>query len=200
VSATFFEPTGLAFAGGKLYVADTNNHLIRVIDLAHQNAVTTLPIAGLTAPEPKAPTAAAPKKPDFSDTKQVKVERAILKPDVGGKIHLAVKLSLPKGYKINPLAPMRYYVEADGEAGAVEPSALEKLVKLEKPAAEFDVPLPIVKSSNGVEITLKLSFRYYYCQEGAEGLCKIGGVSFLVPIKFSADAKSSTLDLPLKVE
>jgi DNA-binding beta-propeller fold protein YncE len=78
VSATFFEPTGLAFAGGKLYVADTNNHLIRVIDLAHQNAVTTLPIAGLNAPEPKAPTAAAPKKPDFSDTKQVKVERAIL--------------------------------------------------------------------------------------------------------------------------
>src|SRR5215467_9977307 len=32
--AQFNEPAGLASAGGKLYVADTNNHAIRVIDLA----------------------------------------------------------------------------------------------------------------------------------------------------------------------
>src|SRR5262249_47685715 len=30
----FFEPAGLSLAGNKLYVADTNNHAIRVIDLA----------------------------------------------------------------------------------------------------------------------------------------------------------------------
>ena len=37
--AQFDEPAGLATAEGKLYVADTNNHVIRTIDLAHGNKV-----------------------------------------------------------------------------------------------------------------------------------------------------------------
>jgi DNA-binding beta-propeller fold protein YncE len=45
-SAEFFEPTGLSYANARLYVADTNNHRIRVIDLVHQQ-VSTLCIAGL---------------------------------------------------------------------------------------------------------------------------------------------------------
>ncbi len=52
--AAFFEPAGLSCAAGKLFVADTNNHRIRVIDLADANAgsprVTTLEISGLTPP------------------------------------------------------------------------------------------------------------------------------------------------------
>jgi thiol-disulfide isomerase/thioredoxin len=40
------EPCGVAAAAGKLYVADTNNHLIRVIDLRGGNKVTTLAIRG----------------------------------------------------------------------------------------------------------------------------------------------------------
>ncbi len=44
LKATFDEPAGLSAANGKLYVADTNNHVIRVIDLNHDSRVTTLPI------------------------------------------------------------------------------------------------------------------------------------------------------------
>jgi DNA-binding beta-propeller fold protein YncE len=40
-SAQFNEPAGLAAANGKLYVADTNNNAIRVIDLA-EGTVKTL--------------------------------------------------------------------------------------------------------------------------------------------------------------
>ena len=40
---TFDEPAGLSHADGKLYVADTNNHAIRVLDL---NAGTVATIAG----------------------------------------------------------------------------------------------------------------------------------------------------------
>jgi DNA-binding beta-propeller fold protein YncE len=47
--AEFHEPAGLAHAKGKLYVADTNNHLIRTIDLA-TSKVATLTITGLEAP------------------------------------------------------------------------------------------------------------------------------------------------------
>jgi DNA-binding beta-propeller fold protein YncE len=47
--ARFDEPAGLSYAAGKLYIADTNNHLIRTLDLA-TGQVGTLPIAGLGPP------------------------------------------------------------------------------------------------------------------------------------------------------
>src|SRR2546428_917121 len=42
---SFYEPGGLAVAGEKLYVADTNNHAIRVVDLKTKET-KTLPIKG----------------------------------------------------------------------------------------------------------------------------------------------------------
>jgi len=42
--ATFDEPAGITAADGKLFVADTNNHLIRVVDLEDGNRVSTLSI------------------------------------------------------------------------------------------------------------------------------------------------------------
>ena len=39
----FYEPAGVSTAGGKLYIADTNNHCVRVLDLETQ-IVTTLDI------------------------------------------------------------------------------------------------------------------------------------------------------------
>ena len=44
------EKTAKAYANGKLFVADTNNHLIRTIDLKRGNKVATLTIAGLEPP------------------------------------------------------------------------------------------------------------------------------------------------------
>ncbi len=47
--ARFFEPGGISAAGDRLYVADTNNHAIRVVDAATGN-VTTLPLGDVCAP------------------------------------------------------------------------------------------------------------------------------------------------------
>jgi sugar lactone lactonase YvrE len=47
--AAFNSPGGLAAAAGKLYVVDTDNHLIRVIDLRAGNRVSTLRVSGLEA-------------------------------------------------------------------------------------------------------------------------------------------------------
>ena len=55
--AQFDEPAGISIAGDILYVADTNNHLIRTVDLKNENRVGTLKIDGL-APPPKAGAAA----------------------------------------------------------------------------------------------------------------------------------------------
>ncbi|MGA2797739.1 MAG: thioredoxin-like domain-containing protein [Thermoguttaceae bacterium] len=47
----FNNPMGLSTAGGKLFVADTNNHAIRVIDLDKDNKVSTLEIPSLKPPD-----------------------------------------------------------------------------------------------------------------------------------------------------
>ena len=47
VPPAFNQPSGISAAAGKLYVADTNNHLVRVIDLGEANKVSTL--AGVAA-------------------------------------------------------------------------------------------------------------------------------------------------------
>ena len=52
-AAEFNEPGGVSVAGGKLYVADTNNHVVRVLDLANGNRASTLKIEGLKPPQKK---------------------------------------------------------------------------------------------------------------------------------------------------
>jgi DNA-binding beta-propeller fold protein YncE len=47
---TFWEPGGISAANGKLFVADTNNQAIRVVDLQTKDT-TTLTIKGLTSPK-----------------------------------------------------------------------------------------------------------------------------------------------------
>ncbi|HVT29705.1 MAG TPA: thioredoxin-like domain-containing protein [Lacipirellulaceae bacterium] len=49
-AATFNEPGGISAAAGKLFVADTNNHTIRVVESVAPFRVTTLEIRGLSAP------------------------------------------------------------------------------------------------------------------------------------------------------
>jgi thiol-disulfide isomerase/thioredoxin len=51
VPPTFYQPGGLSVAGDKLYVADTNNHKIKVVDLKTK-ATKTLEIPALKPPVP----------------------------------------------------------------------------------------------------------------------------------------------------
>ncbi len=189
----FDEPAGVTAAEGKLYVADTNNHLIRVIDLDNDNKVTTLEIKGLAPPAGRAPK---PLEPN-AGAKLIEAPEAIVKPE-GGKIRLTVKLRLPAGYKINPLAPMSYQLSATDAEGPIDRKDFGKPVRLKDPKAEFEVAVPTTADSG--EDELRLLLNYYYCQEGGEGLCKVGSAVWTVPIKLSAAAKQSSVPLQLQVE
>ena len=191
----FIEPSGLCYAAGKLYVADTNNHLIRTIDIEHGSQVATLEIRGLAPPEP--PKIAAASKPSFKNAQQVTLPEATIK-TADGAIRLAVKFTLPAGYKMNSLAPMRYFLEAEGPSGPVDRLALGKLTPLDHPAAEFEIKVPVTQST-GRE-TLKLSMNYYYCQSSDTGLCKIGSVVWTIPLTIAGGAATATAAVPLTVE
>lgn len=190
--ATFDEPAGLAYANGKLFVADTNNHLIRTIDLKRGNKVATLTIAGLEPPTLPKPQS----KPNFAGATKVDVAAAELKP-ADGKIRLNVTLTLPEGYKINTLAPLRYLVESSEEGGCVSREAVGKLVSLKEPTSSFEIELPVTSESGTDQLAVSLV--YYYCQEGSEGVCKAGSVVWQLPIKLSATAADSTAPLAFTV-
>ena len=46
---SFNEPAGISYADGKLYVADTNAHRVRVVDLKTKE-VSTLTLSGVEPP------------------------------------------------------------------------------------------------------------------------------------------------------
>jgi len=182
---TFDEPSGLTYAGNKLYVADTNNHLIRVVDLAAGNKVSTLTIAGLVPPNiPEASRA-----PDFTGATELTLASVDLKP-TSGKVKLQVELKLPTPWKINKGAPLSYYIESPPGAGPIDRAALQKKTKVNPPSDKFTIELPV--SGAGQE-SLRVGIVYYYCKEGDEGLCKVGSVRWTVPVKVSDDGKEAAV-------
>ena len=201
----FDEPAGISAAAGRLFVADTNNHLIRVVDLK-DNKVSTLSIAGLAPPKPPAAS-----KPSFvlPGAARETLQPVTVRPE-SGKIRLTVDLQLPAGYKINEDAPTAYRVDFPAASGKEASPAeskpaprpigregLGKSIRVEKPAAKFEISLP-VDAQTGRD-TLEVSLNYFYCQSGAEGLCKAGSVVWTVPIEVAPDAATSVVPLRHRV-
>jgi thiol-disulfide isomerase/thioredoxin len=186
---TFSEPAGLTHAKGKLYVADTNNHAIRTIDLA-SGKVGTLAISGLKAPSaPK-----VDKKPSFRGATPVTLEQVKVKPEKSA-VKLHVSLKIPDGWKINAQAPMSYWLDSPKEAGPADRAAFGKR-KLDKPTAEFDVSVP-VKGKGEDEFAVSLT--YYYCEKGDDGVCKTGSVIFTVPINIADDGSGEPVKLTYEI-
>jgi len=187
---TFDEPAGLAIAAGKLYIADTNNHLIRTLDL-ESGEVKTLPIQGLTAPnKPEAATATKPARGEHTE------EMPLTEVKSGeGSVQLDVALTLPRGWKLNPMAPMAYQLDATGSAGPIDRASLGKK-KLDKPQAEFSIPVPVTGAGQD---EINVTVNYYYCQEKDEGVCKISSVTFVVPLKVTPEAKADRIVLRHKI-
>jgi thiol-disulfide isomerase/thioredoxin len=182
---TFDEPAGITHAAGRLYVADTNNHLIRTIDLA-SGKVGTLTIAGLSAPNPpKVKT-----KPTFRGALEQKLKLTNVKA-TKNVVTLHVALQPPPGMKISSEAPMIYWVDSPQASGPLDRAAFGRRT-LEMPQAEFDVTIPV--SGEGEDV-VAVSLDYFYCQHGDEGVCKSGSVVFTVPLKVTAGGSAKKIEL-----
>jgi len=188
-AGSFDEPAGISHARGVLYVADTNNHSIRTIDLA-SGKVGTLNIGGLTPPAAKQIG-----KPDFASAVQEKLKPVSVKA-TQNKITLRVSLRLPEGMEINPEAPLEYWVESPQASGPIDRAALGRR-QFDPPAAQFDVTVPV--KSDGQDV-VAVSLNYLYCKHGDSGICKAGSVVFTLPLQISASGSAKPVELMHTVE
>ena len=171
--AKFYQPGGVSVAGEKLFVADTNNHKIRVVNLAN-NEVATLSLEGLTPP---APPARMPTFPNAKAETLAKVELGAVK-----QLEIQVKLPIAEGYTLNEQGSIPVVVETPGKTdilGADYPKTGEKI---SPPTKEFTIKVPLAKSlSSGDVFDLKISVSTFVCNKGS-GFCTIKSHIWTVPV------------------
>jgi DNA-binding beta-propeller fold protein YncE len=184
LAASFYEPGGLAYANGKLYIADTNNHAIRTLDLATKR-VATLKITGLAPPAP----ARKEDAPILPNSEEISLKTASVR--AGTDAALVVELALPEGYHLNQNAPQRF--QASVEKGAA--------VEFTAPSGKFSaLPLRVplrVKAAG--EAQVRLSVTVFYCREDNTGACLIKTLVWRVPVAVANDANASEIKLSGKL-
>ena len=181
-SPSFYEPGGLALANDKLYVADTNNHAIRVVDLKTKQA-STLRIKGLTPPEQKQLTSDA-----FAAPNAEEIKTPLQQLRVGPDASLEINVELPQGYHLNPMAPQRYKISVeDGKNITID----EKLATRSAKDLKLPLRIPLNAVSAG-SANLRAQVTLFYCREDNTGTCRIKTLVWQVPVQIKADANAPT--------
>lgn len=179
------EPAGLTFAGDKMYIADTNNHLIRVYDLTTRK-ISTLELVGLEPPKAVAVTDAP-----ASNTKATEVAAQTLL--AGEKLNFEVALKIPEGFKLNKLAPVTYRLKAEGEQALVAPDQLGQRQEVKPDANQVTVQIPLAARSGTGKY--RLTVTYSYCRDGQGGVCKFKTVSWIVPVTLAEKSDQRAIQL-----
>lgn len=162
----FYEPAGLSIANDKLYIADTNNHAIRIVDLKNKQ-VSTLKIEGLRSPKEVSDESIS-----FSpNLKELKLETQEVTANSQGSLKFNV--NLPKGFHLNADAPSRFEIITESQN-----------IKFEKMRGRFtQIPLTIPFQILEGESKLIAKFTFYYCRDDNTGECLIKTLSWSIPIK-----------------
>ena len=193
-SPSFYEPGGLSIAAGKLYVADTNNHAVRVVDLKTKTTAT-LNIKGL---EPPATSAGADQAGSEAgpNAEEMKVASQSLRAGSDGAI--VAQVELPRGYHLNPAAPQRYRVSIENGArqvglmSATELGAIGHDQSISRSLKNLQLPLRIpIKSHEPGAAQLRVQLTLFYCREDNTGTCRIKTLVWRVPVEVVKDATGS---------
>ncbi|MBI5667205.1 MAG: redoxin domain-containing protein [Chloroflexi bacterium] len=171
--AQFDEPGGLDYADGRLYVADTNNHAIRVIDLA-ANTVSTV-----TFPNPEALQIGGQVTVvggNAAQGEQITLPEQTVKSGAG---EIVLNIVLPEGYKLNALAPFTAEWTASGEAITIDEANRQQ--RIAAPELPLRVPVTLTEGDDLLHGDLTI----YYCEAVRQELCFIDQVGIDVPVSVS---------------
>ena len=168
-AASFDEPGGISTAGGKLYIADTNNNAIRVLDLASGN-VSTLQMSNLAV-------AASGLK---GRTLKLSLPPQTINPST---TTLRLHLTVPAGYQLNDLAPSHLALSTSN-SDAFAPGQSDVMFSTAEASVEVTVP---VTAKEGQAI-LSATGDVYYCRENENAICLVDQLDIALPVTVSADA------------
>ena len=214
------EPAGIAFGAGMLWVADTNNH--RIVAMRPDDGVVR-PVALAMRderPEPSAKPAAetvaqpaakpvATKQPATAGAETPHLERPATDPprtqpvrvapqvdaDGNRSITLSVVPEPPKGWKLNDLLPLKWELEASGDAGPVDATSLRRVTTVPKPKGPFTVTLPLTGGGGSVEFLLLVETGICSLTEGE---CRPSAAAIRIPVAIADDGKPvGEVKLPL---
>jgi thiol-disulfide isomerase/thioredoxin len=179
---SFYEPGGLAVAKGKLYVADTNNHAIRIVDLNTKDT-KTLQIKGLQPPIANQTAAASDAAPNAEEIavppQKVRV----------GDNSILISVDLPAGYHLNPTAPQRYKVSPDPAAKNISIDQANGSASSRGGQLPIHIPLKATAPGNA---DVRASFTFVYCREDNTGVCRIKTLQWRAPLEVVDDANAPT--------
>ena len=201
-SAEFYEPGGLDYANGRLYVADTNNHAVRVVDLA-TGAVSTVefpnakrllgedraavPSAGLESPAISAPEGGIPSALGSADPDGGRVD--LPAQTVGaGEGTIRVNITMPEGYKFNDLAPFTA-IWADNPLVRVPDEWRE--LRTKEPVMPLEFPATFSEGQTELSVDLDI----YWCEAVNETLCFVKQAELVVPLTVSAASENDTVEM-----
>jgi DNA-binding beta-propeller fold protein YncE len=185
--AQFYEPGGLSVGGGQLYVADTNNQRIRVLDLTSR-LVSTLSIRGLTPPT-AAITSAAAASPDAV----VKLAEQAMPAASQGALRIA--LDIPSGFKLSPGAPATLAVSVQGDGVRVPPEhGVQTLMPFDP-----NLVVPLYIGPPGERALLQVDLAFVICRRNDQGICALRQVVWQAPVRSQSGAAPSALTLRYRV-
>ncbi|CAL5402040.1 unnamed protein product [Camellia sinensis] len=169
--AQLSEPSGIIEAqNGRLLIADTNNSLIRYLDLNKEEAeLLTLELKGVQPPTPKSQSLRRLRRRSSANTDTVTVD--------GGSSNegnLYVKISIPEGYHFSKEARSKFSVEIEPENQMVIDPVDGYLSPEGSASLHFRRPSP--SASMG-----RINCKVYYCKE--DEICLYQSLAFEVPFQ-----------------
>ncbi len=188
--ARFYEPGGIDYADGKLYIADTNNHAIRVIDL-EEGIVSTVTFTDPTALIPvendEATVVNPENDPTFFDLDDAAVELETQTVSAG-EGELVFNITMPADYKLNDQAPFTVISSEDDTV-----SVSEDFMNYREVLPELPLHIPVTFNEGSTIYSTDLTI--YWCEAVRETLCFIERVTLTIPVNVSTDSENSELVL-----
>jgi sugar lactone lactonase YvrE len=170
----FNEPSDLDLTDGTLYVADTNNHVLRTVDLAAGTA-RTITLRGLER--------FVQGEEGIPPERVVQLSAVTVGPGEG---RIRLEVALPAGYKMNDLAPSAITWRSSSEAIAFEEGSEQTW--------RFDT-LPLTAEARFVtgRSQLRGDLVLFYCESDREGICLIEQVQLQIEVHVGKDSSLSNI-------
>ncbi|XP_004265867.1 NHL repeat-containing protein 2 [Orcinus orca] len=182
--STFNEPGGLCIGenGQLLYVADTNNHQIKVMDL-ETKTVSVLPVfrsesAMVDGPFPAEKQKTLPRLPKSAP--DIRLSPVAASP--GQTLQFKLRLDLPSGTKLTEGAPSCWFLSAEGNEWLLQgqiPSG-----EIESISSQPTISLQIPGDCLSLEAVLSISVFLYYCSADSSA-CMMKGILFSQPLQIT---------------